>query len=348
MKKKPARITLHILFWVISWVFLSWFFTRLTNEYRITYLFSTLLLFIAIGTTWFLNYFLIPKFLLNRKYWLFALFTIFAGLVSLWLELLGILGIFLYLVAKFNTGKGLPFFIDPVFLIAGLYIIVFAGVMIRLVRISFSMQAEKLKLQNLKLEVENKLKESELNSMRTQFHPHFLFNTLNNLYWLTLNKSDLAPQLVLKLSDLLDYSLYRCKDDRVELNQEVEYIRNYLDIMRIRFQESADIRFDIQGETTNRMVAPLIFITFVENACKHGLSQMPGHAMIHIDLEIKPSSIQFTIVNKFPESVDQAIPQAGIGLAQVQTRLNLLYPEKHELIIRDIGHEFKVQVTLND
>ena len=348
MKKKATRILLHTLFWVMSWAFLSWFFTRLTHEYGYTFLFATLLLIIAIGTTYVFNYLLIPRLLLKKKYLQLILFSLFTGLISLWLELLGILAIFLYLVTKFDTGKGLPFLIDPVFLVAGLYIVVFAGVMIRLIRISFSMQAEKLNLQNQKLEVENKLKESELNSMRTQFHPHFLFNTLNNLYWLTLNKSDLAPQLVLKLSDLLDYSLYRCKADRVPLDQEIEYIRNYLDIMKIRFQASKDINFVIEGETKDRMVAPLIFITFVENACKHGLSQMPGQSKIQIDLEIKPSSIQFTILNNYQKIDAQAMLSPGIGLTQVQTRLNLLYPEKHELIISDNGNEFIVQVILYD
>ncbi|MFA6126707.1 MAG: histidine kinase [Bacteroidales bacterium] len=348
MKQKPTRIILHFLYWIIAWVFLTWFFTRLTKEFEYTVLFTSLILLIAIGTTYVFNYLLIPKLLFRGKYLLLGLFSLFTMLVSLWIELLGILAIFLHLVTKFNTGKGLPFFIDPVFLIAGLYIVVLAGVAIRLIRVSFSMQEEKLKLQNLKLEVENKLKESELNSMRTQFHPHFLFNTLNNLYWLTLNKSDQAPLLVMKLSDMLDYSLYRCKEDRVPLDQEIEYIRNYLYIMQIRFHESSEIRFDIRGPTKDRTVAPLIFITFVENACKHGLSQMQSGAKIHIDLEIKPSAIQFDILNNYPDKNETLNHPAGIGLTQVQSRLDLLYSGKHEFNINDTGHEYKVGVILYD
>jgi hypothetical protein len=272
--------------------------------------------------------------------------TLFIGLVSLWLELLGILGIFLHLVTKFNTDKGLPFFIDPVFLVAGLYIVVFAGVMIRLVRISFSMQAEKLKLQNLKLEVENKLKESELNSMRTQFHPHFLFNTLNNLYWLTLNKSDQAPQLVLKLSDLLDYSLYGCKNERVPLSKEIDYIRNYLDIMKIRFQNSSDIQFDINGETAGRMMTPLIFINFVENAFKHGLATLTTGARIKIEITIMPASIAFNITNNYHPTDKDPDQPAGLGLVQVKSLLNLTYPDKHKLEIQKDEHQFRVDLIL--
>jgi hypothetical protein len=171
MIKKATRIILHFLFWSVAWIFLTWFFSSLTKENQYTPYFTSLLLLIAIGTTYVFNYLLIPGLLLKKRYLLLVLFTLFAGLVSLWLELLGILGIFLHLVTKFNTDKGLPFFIDPVFLVAGLYIVVFAGVMVRLIRIYFYMHAEKLSLQKLNLEVESKLKESESSSMKTQSHP---------------------------------------------------------------------------------------------------------------------------------------------------------------------------------
>jgi sensor histidine kinase YesM len=333
----------------VAWVFLSWFFTRLTHDSYYTLFFSGLLLVIAMGTTYLFNYYLIPNFLLKKRYLVFGLLVLFVGLLSLWIEFLGILGIFLYLLIKFrSTGQGLPFFLDPVLQIAGLYFVIIAGVMIHLIRISFSMQAEKLTLQNRALETENRLRESELNAMRNQFHPHFLFNTLNNLYWLTLNKSDEAPQLVLKLSDLLDYSLYGCKNDRVPVSKEIDYIRNYLDIMKIRFQDTSDIRFNIQGETDGRMVTPLIFIIFVENACKHGLATLTGNAFIDIDIEIGPAWITFSISNNYhlPEKAPD-LP-AGIGLVQVKSLLNLTYPEKHKLTIQKDDNQFKANLILHD
>ncbi|MCX6224960.1 MAG: sensor histidine kinase [Bacteroidia bacterium] len=266
--------------------------------------------------------------------------------MSLWLELLGIVAIFLHLLVKIDTRAGMPFLIDPVFLVAGLYLVVFAGVMIRLIKISFSMQAEKLSIQNRALETENKLKESELSAMRNQFHPHFLFNTLNNIYWLTMNKSDQAPQLVLKLSDLLDYSLYGCKNERVPLSKEIDYIRNYLDIMKIRFQDSSDIRFDINGETAGRMMTPLIFINFVENAFKHGLATLTTGARIKIEITIMPASIAFNITNNYHPTDKDPDQSAGLGLVQVKSLLNLTYPDKHKLEIQKDEHQFRVDLIL--
>ncbi|MFO7618000.1 MAG: histidine kinase, partial [Bacteroidales bacterium] len=268
-------------------------------------------------------------------------------LVSLWIEMQGILAIFLHLITRFSsTGKGLPFFIDLVFLIAGLYFVILAGVVIHLVRIAFKMQADQLTLKNRNLEIENKLKGFELNSLKAQFQPHFLFNTLNNLYWLTLNKSEKAPQLVLKLSDLLDYSLYRADSNRVPLEEEIEYLQNYLDIIKIRYQDLAMIRFSIIGDCHSREVAPLILIPFVENACKHGLSQLATGGWIDITLEIKDFSIIFSISNNFIPNDAPTSGEAGIGLPQVKARLELLYPGKHDLNISQTDDEFQVRLVL--
>jgi len=269
--------------------------------------------------------------------------------MSLWLELLGIWGIFLYLLNRFQSaGQGLPFFIDPVFLIAGLYSVIIAGVVIHLVRHAFSMQEQQLKLENMRLEVEKRLAEAELNSMKTQFHPHFLFNTLNNLYWLTLTKSDDAPRLVLKISELLDYSLYRCNQKLVPLEQETEYIRNYLEIMKIRFPDSNGISFGITGEPADRMISPLLLIALVENAFKHGLSQLATDAIIRISLEVEPASIRFTVLNSIPPDSGTEAIKPGLGLSQLQSKLNLLYPGRHELVLTRQQQSFIAKLKLHD
>jgi len=348
MNKATKRISTHLLYWVVAWIFLSWFFTRLTHEYQYTYLFSITLLAIAIGTTYFSNYFLIPNYLLKKRYVPFILLTLFTGLISLWFELMSILGIFTYLLTKFNsTGKGLPFLIDPVFLIAGLYLVVIGGIMIHLVKVLFANQAEQLKLENMKLEVGNKLKEAELNSIRAQFHPHFLFNTLNNLYWLTLNKSEQAPRLVLKLSELLDYSLHQGRRDRVPLQEEITYINNYLDIMKIRFEETTNIQIDFSGADLKRQIAPLMLITLVENACKHGLSQLIGSSWIKIRLETDQEFIKFTVSNNHPGTPALEGEDAGLGLNQLKSRLNLIYPARHELRLEKTDHEFEAYLTIH-
>ena len=349
MTRLKSNLTYNILYWMIAWVFLSWFFTRLTKEYSYTLLFSTLLMLLAIGTTYTFNYYLIPRFLLTKKYVRFILLTLFTGLMSLWLELLGIWAIFLYLLRRFETaGQGLPFFIDPVFLFAGLYFVIIAGVVIHMVRRSFSMQEQHLKLENLRLDMGKRLAEAELNSMKTQFHPHFLFNTLNNLYWLTLTKSDDAPRLVLKISELLDYSLYRCNQDQVPLVQEINYINNYLEIMKIRFPASDGISFIVNGVTADRMIAPLLLIALVENAFKHGFAQVATAAMIRIHLEVDPLSIRFNVLNSIPPDSGTGAITPGLGLTQLQMKLNLLYPNRHELTFNRLEHTFNAQLILHD
>lgn len=149
MKKNRKRIQFHVLFWVVSWLFLAWFLTRLTKEYYYSFILTSLIWFIAIGTTYVSNYLLIPRFLLTKKYLQLALFSLFCLLVSLWLELLGIVAIFYYLLTVYSTGqKGVPFLIDPVFLIAGQYLIVFTAVVLRLIRVYNTLQKEKIELEN--------------------------------------------------------------------------------------------------------------------------------------------------------------------------------------------------------
>jgi sensor histidine kinase YesM len=348
MKKNLYRILQHVAFWIMAWLFLSWFFSRITREFYFTPIFTSLLLLIAMGTTYVLNYCLIPSFLLKKRYFQFIAATLFTFLISLWMELLGILGIFLYLLTQYNSvGRGMAFFIDPVFLIAGLYLVVMAGAGIHLVRNSFRLQDERHSLENRQLTMEQKLTQAELNQIKSQFHPHFLFNTLNNLYWLTLNKSDEAPSLILKISDLLDYSLYRCNQPRVTLSQEIDHIRNYLDIIKIRFQESAQIRFSINGSIENTRIAPLLLLPLVENACKHGVTQSPDQGPIDIQLETQPGQVHFRISNDYLP-VPGENTNGGIGLSQLKTRLSLEYPDRHTLTITQTNERFTATLFLQE
>lgn len=185
---------------------------------------------------------------------------------------------------------------------------------------------------------------SELKFLRTQINPHFLFNTLNSLYALTLKKSDRAPETVLKLSEMMRYMLYESNAAAVPLSKEVDYLRNYLDLERLRHGEQADIRFDVEGEVDGQAIAPMILVTFVENAFKHGIAKVLGAGFVHMVLLVEREEIRFHIENAKPSDAlaesdahgDRALaapPSAagGIGLINVGRRLDLLYPGRHEL-----------------
>ncbi|MBL7805805.1 MAG: histidine kinase [Saprospiraceae bacterium] len=191
--------------------------------------------------------------------------------------------------------------------------------------------------------------QSELRFLKSQINPHFLFNTLNNLYALTLKKSDKAPEIVLKLSEIMRYMLYECNEKRVLLSKEIQYIHNYLDLERLRQTGNADIRFETEGHISDQMVAPLLFVPFLENSFKHGLNHyVQGGGFVRARLSVSGEDLEFYIENSKTEHAPrQEHPRSGgIGLANVRQRLNLLYPDQHDLSVDDAPHRFAVTLHL--
>jgi len=203
--------------------------------------------------------------------------------------------------------------------------------------------------QNEKQVLMTQTMQSELRFLKSQINPHFLFNTLNNLYALTLKKSDKAPEIVLKLSEIMRYMLYECNERRVHLSKEIHYIYNYLDLERLRQPKDADIRFVVEGHISEQMVAPLLFVPFIENSFKHGLNHaVNGGGYVRMHLVVQGEDLEFLIENS---KVDQIPRQnharsGGIGLANVRQRLQILYPESHTLEIIDEPNRYAVTLRL--
>lgn len=203
--------------------------------------------------------------------------------------------------------------------------------------------------QNEKQVLLTQTMQSELRFLKSQINPHFLFNTLNNLYALTLKKSDKAPEIVLKLSEIMRYMLYECNERRVPLSREIHYIYNYLDLERLRQPKDADIRFVVEGSVSEQMIAPLIFVPFLENSFKHGLNHaVNGGGYVRLKLTASGEDLVFEIENS---KVDQ-LPKAqharsgGIGLVNVRQRLNIFYPDNHRLEISDEPNRYAVTLYL--
>ena len=240
-----------------------------------------------------------------------------------------------------------PSSFDAVLLFVGLYFIILVATAIKLVRHSFLMQKRNRELDNLKLETELKLKEAELKLLKAQIHPHFLFNTLNNLYGLTLEKSEEAPNLVLRLSEILDYILYRCNEKRVSLAEEINNLNNYIEIEKIRYSDKLKLDVSFPTNTNNFNIAPLIILPFVENAFKHGVSNFPGIATVNIKISLTENNLIFNILNtKNPNIEKEENYTKGIGLSNVKKRLDLMYPEKYILSINNKTETFSVNLTL--
>lgn len=202
--------------------------------------------------------------------------------------------------------------------------------------------------QRDKQDLETQTMQSELRFLKSQINPHFLFNTLNNLYALTLKKSDKAPEIVIKLSEMMRYMLYECNEKRVPLSKEVNYLKNYLDLERLRQHASIRINLIVEGNIGHQQIAPLIFIPFLENGFKHGLNTQLREGFVDIELRVADDFVDFRMENSKGEAMPRPDnrPSGGIGLVNVRRRLDLLYPEKYNLQVNNNPNTFEVRLSL--
>lgn len=191
--------------------------------------------------------------------------------------------------------------------------------------------------------VESKKSKAEIALLKSQINPHFFFNTLNNLYGLTVEKSDDAPNVVLKLSDMMRYTIYMGKEDLVPLKDEVDYLQNYIELHKIRYQKKVDIQLTYSN-ISDYQIAPLLYIIALENAFKHGVEKITENAYIHINISTEYRNILFEIENNFEKPETKHNP--GIGLDNLKQRLQLLYPKKHQLTIEKSDSVYKLSLKL--
>ena len=197
------------------------------------------------------------------------------------------------------------------------------------------------KEENTLLE-KQKLK-AELEVLKAQLQPHFLFNTLNNLYSLILQQSKQAPEVVLKLSELLRYILAESAKNKILLTRELSILKNYISLEQIRFGNRLDMTINIQGDLDHKLIAPLLFLPLVENAFKHGIETAENSAFLNVSLVCNEKELYFRCENSFDEE-NTSIP--GIGIANLKKRLDLLYPNKHSLKLNSENHIFKAELKL--
>jgi LytS/YehU family sensor histidine kinase len=203
--------------------------------------------------------------------------------------------------------------------------------------------------QQERKELENQKIQSELKFLKSQIDPHFFFNTLNNLYALTLKKSDLAPEIVLRLSEMMRYMLYECNEVKVPLEKEIKYLKNYLELEKLRQGNNFNIQFDIDGESGDKLIAPLVFIPFLENSFKHGVNNQIKSGFVNIDMELSNDRVKMEIENSKVTTIESqhtSKKSGGIGLTNVKRRLKLIYPNKHKIDIINKANSFKVLLDI--
>lgn len=213
----------------------------------------------------------------------------------------------------------------------------------------YSVMNDWLTSQREKKDLQAQTLQSELKFLKSQINPHFLFNTLNSLYALTLKKSELAPEIVLKLSEMMRYMLYECNVPMVPLSKEVNYLKNYLELEKLRQGKRMKIDLQINGEINDQRIAPLLFIPFIENCFKHGINNQISEGFVNIKLDIEMDELNIYIENSKATTLPSATGKksGGIGLVNVRRRLNLLYPNKHKINISQDPNTYRVHLYVH-
>lgn len=208
------------------------------------------------------------------------------------------------------------------------------------------MFSDQLKTETRVKEIETENLKTELSFLRSQVSPHFMFNVLNNMVALARKGSDQLESSLIKLSSLLRYMLYETNEQSVALDKEVEYMQSYIDLQQQRFGKNVELQVDLTGIDNNYFIEPMLLIPFVENAYKHGIL-MTGATEIKILLKVNKGLLQFYVRNKFNEVESDRDQTTGIGIKNVQRRLNLLYQNRHDLKITKEGNYFMVSLEIN-
>ncbi len=335
-----SRLLQHLAFWGLSFYVLARHFAY-EQEIQLVDLVYTLLFHLSLWFTVYINLFiLIPEVLQKRRFALYALSAAALLAAGAYLNILT----FSYLADWLFPGYYfISYFKAPEI---GQYHIVYLAVttLLKLSKGWFEAQQQQKHISRL----EKEKAEAELKALKTQVDPHFLFNSLNNLYSFSLEGSPKVPEAILRLADCMRYMLYDCNASRVALEKELEYIRNYIELQRLRLGEGARVDMVVEGDPEDIDVPPLLFIPFVENAFKHGLKQEEESAFIRILFRLGGEGIFFNSENDMARP-DEQLPErkGGIGLDNVRKRLKLLYPEAHELIVHENGKVFSVTMKID-
>ena len=347
-KMQQNRVLTHVLAWlalVIGWVIYGALMGNPVDELLINKLCYLPPQLIA---TYLLIYYQIPKLLYKRKYFRFSvsfLLSIYFNLV-----LARILKIYVY---ETTLGHDLPKdglypILTELPALLGQYLIwvYLIPVMAVMAKYIKDHMLEKQKMEQLSKEKAI----TELNFLKAQIHPHFLFNTLNNLYTLTLHKSETAPPLILKLSNIIDYMFDKCKGNRVLLTDEIVLLQNYIDLELLRYGERLELIFEHEVQGKDLEVAPLILLSIVENAFKHGASGDIGQPKIHIYLKADRTKLYFRVFNsKAPvNQTDTTSFKKGIGVNNIKRQLELIYPKQYDLTTNEqaLSYEVTLEVQL--
>ncbi|MFC2121651.1 sensor histidine kinase [Bacteroidota bacterium] len=337
MKKLPAVIIHSFIVFILLILPLSLVFIGtigVPEELRIRNI-----LFVSFPIVFFYStYFFLSEKLINKRNWL-KIFLIFitVGILTFAVKL----AVFYYVFTKFDmvTIK------NAFFSVLGLSGDFVNNLLIMSFAVFVQISKNWFVVQKLKSELILQQKKQELALLKSQLNPHFFFNTINNIYSLVYKKSDKAPAALLKLSELMRYMLYESKGETVVLSKEIQYMEDYIDLLKLRVKDQSYISYKLEGNINNILVPPMLLISFVENAFKHGKKQVANPGII-IKIGISDMKLRFEISN-YTLDDNKTTDKGGIGLQNVKRILEILYPDSHKLQISHTDEMYKVLLEVD-
>lgn len=335
------KIILHFLFWFLVWFFFYGFFSVGTSNKEFLFWFSSILSAIAIVASYVFAYDLIPKYLLIKKYCQFTIYTFYTIVFVTTAVLMTVaFGFVFFFNLEFQQ---MPALIKnpSVILICVLFITVLVSG-IKILQHNYKSLEKNKALETKFLQTQLQLKEQELRFLKMQIHPHFLFNSLNTIYGFALKKSEEAPEMILKLSNLLDYILYQINKPKVSLQDEMNHLEDYISLEKMRFSDTLKVNFIKDVSISSQQIAPMLLIPFLENSFKHG-KVLNGYLTIDIKLKLKENTLFFTVENTSKNNRELAY---GIGLENIVKRLKLLYPNTYKLFMKSEEELFSVHLEI--
>lgn len=340
------RVKNHILYWSLNLV-IYLLFALLYGNPLFDSLITKLFYFVPqIVATYILVYFLVPKLLLQKKYIsFFFTFLIVSYTLSVFSRILVIHGLERVIPMGEEIDSWYDIFTNMSAIFRQYLVFLYITPMFFILA-KYSKDNYLTRLRLLKLEKEKTI--TELKFLKSQVHPHFLFNTLNNIYVLALKKKNEATEIVKKLADLMEYMFNHAEQKFIPISEEITLLSNYIDLEKIRYGDRLVLSFDYKVEDVNTLVAPLILLSFVENAFKHGASGNILNPEIGIGLIIQSGILDFKIHNTKMNNkqIDEQGYKRGIGIKNVKRQLDLIYPDKYKLEINDNELDFIVSLCI--
>lgn len=340
--KSRASTILNSIFWVIIILFATLVAYVDKGSHSIKYYLLTFGLFGLLNVSiFYINYiFLIPEFIKKKnKYWLYIFSFLFLMLASTAVKVV---------VAVLNPDELLNFVRQkkPYELSLNYFMIncLFTAGFFLMCSCIVKFAVDWFSNEKIQRSLESEKKDMELQFLKSQLNPHFLFNSLNNIYSLAYQKSDKTADAVLKLSEIMRYMIYESNDSWVSLGKEVEYVQSFVQLQRLRFKDGAAVEININGEVDGQKIVPLILISFVENAFKHGVANDPEDP-IKINISANQKILHFSVSNRKSKTNKDAM--GGVGLNNVERRLQLLYPDRYKLNIVNSATHYTTELMLD-